>query len=116
LISRLLDLTTPTLGAVGINRFFGEQVTQTGRGLVSAVKSEILGLFHRHALNYRRGCCSRAMGTLIGYACGGLAVALIVFSILAAAGGGGEGMLPLLVGFGLLLVAVGALRPSKTRL
>jgi len=56
------------------------------------------------------------MGTLIGYTCGGLAVALIAFSIWAAARGGGEGMLPLLVGFGLLLVAVGTLRPSKTRL
>lgn len=56
------------------------------------------------------------MGTFIGYACGGLAVALIVFSILAAARGGGEGMVPVLVGFGLLLAAVGVLRPSKTRL
>lgn len=52
---------------------------------------------------------------LIGYACGGMAVALIIFSILAAARGGGEGILPLLVGFGLLLVAVGALRSGKTR-
>ena len=56
------------------------------------------------------------MVTLIGYACGGLAVALIVFSILAAARGGGEGMVPVLVGFALLLVAVAALRPGKTRL
>lgn len=55
-----------------------------------------------------------ALSTLIGYACGALAVALIVFSILAAARGGGEGMLPLLVGFGLLLVAVGTLRPGRT--
>jgi uncharacterized membrane protein len=55
------------------------------------------------------------LGIVIGYACGGLAVALIVFAILDAAGGGGEGMVPLLVGFALLLVAVGALRPSKTR-
>lgn len=55
------------------------------------------------------------MGMLIGYACGGMAVALIIFSILAAARGGGEGILPLLVGFGLLLVAVGALRSGKTR-
>ena len=55
------------------------------------------------------------MSTLIGYACGVLSVALIVFSILAAARGGGEGMLPLLVGFGLLLVAVGMLRPGRTR-
>ena len=56
------------------------------------------------------------MGTLIGYACGGLSVALIVFSIWGAARGGGEGMVPLLVGFALLLVAVGALRPSRARL
>ncbi|HWS90551.1 MAG TPA: hypothetical protein VN282_26520 [Pyrinomonadaceae bacterium] len=58
----------------------------------------------------------RAMGMVIGYACGGLAVALVIFSTLAAAKGGGEGMLPLLVGFGLLLAAVAVLRPSKTRL
>ena len=38
---------------------------------------------------------------------------MIVFSIWAAARGGGEGMLPLLVGFGLLLVAVAALRPGR---
>jgi len=56
------------------------------------------------------------MGMVIGYACGGLAVALVIFSTLAAAKGGGEGMLPLLVGFGLLLAAVAVLRPSKTRL
>jgi hypothetical protein len=55
------------------------------------------------------------VGTLIGYACGALAVGLIVFSILAAARGGGEGMLPLLVGFGLLLVAVFTLRPGRTK-
>ena len=54
------------------------------------------------------------MSRVIGYACGGLAIALIIFSIWAAAKGGGEGMLPLLVGFGLLLVAVGALRPGRT--
>jgi hypothetical protein len=56
------------------------------------------------------------MGTVIGYACGGPAVALILFSILAAVKGGGEGMVPLLLGFSLLPVAVGVLRPSKTRL
>ena len=56
------------------------------------------------------------MRTLIGYSCAGLAVALIVFSVRAAARGGGEGMLPLLVGFGLLVVAVGALRPNEPRL
>ena len=55
------------------------------------------------------------MGRVIGYACGGLAVALILFSVRVAAKGGGEGMLPLLVGFALLLVAVGSLRPGRTR-
>ena len=56
------------------------------------------------------------MGTMIGYACGGLAVALILFSVLAAARGGGEGIVPLLLGFALLLAAVGTLGPNKTRL
>lgn len=55
------------------------------------------------------------MGRLIGYTCAVLSVGLIGFSILAAAKGGGEGMLPLLVGFGLLLVAVGTLRPDRPR-
>jgi len=56
------------------------------------------------------------MGTVIGYACGGLAVALILFAVFDAARGGGEGMVPLLVGFALLLAAVGMLRPSRTSL
>ena len=51
----------------------------------------------------------------MGYSFAGLAVALIVFSIVAAARGGGEGMLPLLVGFGLLLAAVGALGSNERR-
>lgn len=55
------------------------------------------------------------MSTVIGYACGALAVALILFSIWAAAKGGGEGMIPLLAGFGMLLVAVSALRAGGTR-
>jgi hypothetical protein len=55
------------------------------------------------------------VSTVIGYACGGLAVALILFSIIAAARGGGEGLIPLLVGFALLLVAVGALGPGRPR-
>lgn len=55
------------------------------------------------------------MSNLIGYASGGLAVALIIFSIWAAARGGGEGMIPLLVGFAMLLVAVGALGPGRPR-
>ena len=56
------------------------------------------------------------MRLVIGYALGGLAVALIVFSILSAARGGGEGMLPLLVGFALLLAAVGALGSNEKRI
>ena len=55
------------------------------------------------------------MRLVIGYAFGGLAVALIIFSIVAAARGGGEGMLPLLVGFALLLAAVGALQSNERR-
>ncbi len=55
------------------------------------------------------------MRLITGYAPGGLAVALIIFSILDAVKGGGEGMVPLLVGFGLLLTAVGALGSNETR-
>ena len=52
---------------------------------------------------------------MIGYALGGLAVTLIVFSVRAASKGGGEGMIPLLVGTALLLAAVAALRSDETR-
>ena len=52
---------------------------------------------------------------MIGYALGGMAVTLIIFSVRAAARGGGEGMVPLLVGFALLLAAVGALGSNETR-
>lgn len=55
------------------------------------------------------------MRLMIGYALGGLAVTLIIFSVWAAAKGGGEGMVPLLVGFALLLAAVGALGSNETR-
>ena len=55
-----------------------------------------------------------AMRLMIGYALGGLAVALMVFSVWAAAKGGGGGMVPLLVGFALLLAAVAALRSNGT--
>jgi hypothetical protein len=58
---------------------------------------------------------SKALGNIIGYACGGMAVALIIFSIVVAARGGGEGMLPMLVGFCLLLVAVFMLKPGSTQ-
>jgi hypothetical protein len=51
-ISRLLNLTPPPLGAVVVNRFPGEQIIRTGRGMARAVESETPGLYHRHALNY----------------------------------------------------------------
>lgn len=51
-ISKLLNLTPPPLGAVVVNRFPGEQIIRTGRGMARAVESETPGLFHRHALNY----------------------------------------------------------------
>ena len=51
-ISRLLNLTPPALGAVVANRFPGEQIIRTGRGMARAVESETPGLYHRHALNY----------------------------------------------------------------
>ena len=54
------------------------------------------------------------MGNIIGFACGGLAVALIALSIWTVTKGGGEGMTALLVELALLLVAVLALRPSRT--
>ena len=51
-ISKLLNLTPPPLGGVVVNRFPGEQIIRTGRGMARAVESETPGLFHRHALNY----------------------------------------------------------------
>jgi hypothetical protein len=51
---------------------------------------------------------------MIGYALGGLAVTLVVFSVWVASKGGGEGMVPLLIGFALLLAAVAALRSNGT--
>jgi hypothetical protein len=51
-ISRLFNLMPPALGAVLVNRFPGEQVIRTGRGMARAVESETPGIFHRHALNY----------------------------------------------------------------
>lgn len=55
------------------------------------------------------------MRLVIGYALGALAVSLIVFAIRDASKGGGEGMVPLLVGFALMLAAAGALRSGETR-
>lgn len=51
-ISKLLNLTPPPLGAVLVNRYPGEQLIRTGRGMARAVESETPGMFHRHALNY----------------------------------------------------------------
>src|SRR5829696_8521656 len=51
----LLNLTPPPIGAVLVNRFPGEQIIRTGRGMARAVESETPGLFHRHALNYLIG-------------------------------------------------------------
>jgi membrane-associated phospholipid phosphatase len=51
-ISKLLNLMPPALGAVMANRFPGEQIIRTGRGVARAMESETPGLFHRHALNY----------------------------------------------------------------
>jgi hypothetical protein len=50
-ISRLLNINPPPLGAVVVNRFPGEQIIRTGRGMARAVEAETPGLFHRHALN-----------------------------------------------------------------
>lgn len=54
-ISRLFNLSPPPLGAVLVNRYPGEQVIRTGRGMARAVESETPGIFHRHALNYLMG-------------------------------------------------------------
>ena len=56
------------------------------------------------------------MSVVIGYVCAGLAVALIIYSAWAVGGGGTGGMVPLLTGFVLLLVAVGALKSNSTGL
>lgn len=51
-ISKLFNLMPPALGAVMVNRYPGEQIIRTGRGMARAVESETPGLFYRHALNY----------------------------------------------------------------
>ncbi len=52
---------------------------------------------------------------MIGCVLGGLAVTLIIFSIWDTAKGHGEGMVPLLVGFALLLAAALSLGSSEAR-
>jgi len=54
-ISKFLNLAPPPIGAVLVNRFPGEQIIRTGRGMARAVESETPGLYHRHALNYLIG-------------------------------------------------------------
>jgi membrane-associated phospholipid phosphatase len=54
-ISRLFNLHPSPLGAVLMNRYPGEQIIRTGRGMARAVESETPGIFHRHALNYLMG-------------------------------------------------------------
>lgn len=54
-ISKLLNLTPPPIGAVLVDRFPGEQIIRTGRGMARAVEAETPGLYHRHALNYLIG-------------------------------------------------------------
>jgi hypothetical protein len=51
-ISKLLNLVPTPLGGVLVNRFPGEQIIRTGRGMARAVESETPGLFHRNALNF----------------------------------------------------------------
>ena len=54
-ISRLFNLHPSPLAAVLMNRYPGEQIIRTGRGMARAVESETPGIFHRHALNYLMG-------------------------------------------------------------
>lgn len=51
-ISKLLNLQPFALGAVMVNRFPGDRIIHTGRGMARAVEMETPGLHHRHALNY----------------------------------------------------------------
>jgi membrane-associated phospholipid phosphatase len=51
-ISKLWNLCPYPLGAVLVNRFPGEQVIRTGRGLARAIENETPGLYHRHIANY----------------------------------------------------------------
>ncbi|HJQ37334.1 MAG TPA: vanadium-dependent haloperoxidase [Thermoanaerobaculia bacterium] len=51
-ISRLWNLCPLPLGGVLVNRFSGEQVIRTGRGLARAVENETPGLYHRHIATF----------------------------------------------------------------
>jgi hypothetical protein len=54
-ISKLLNLVPPSLGAVLVRRFPGEQIVRTGRGMARAIEGETPGLHHRNALDYLIG-------------------------------------------------------------
>ncbi|HEY4640730.1 MAG TPA: vanadium-dependent haloperoxidase [Thermoanaerobaculia bacterium] len=47
-LSRLWNLCPYPLGGVLVNRFPGQQVVRTGRGLARAIENETPGLYHRH--------------------------------------------------------------------
>src|SRR5205807_6878961 len=51
-ISKLWNLCPYPLGGVLVNRFPGENVVRTGRGLARAVESETPGLYHRHIVDF----------------------------------------------------------------
>ena len=51
-ISKLWNLCPYPLGGVLVNRFPGDQVIRTGRGLARAVESETPGLYHRHIASF----------------------------------------------------------------
>lgn len=51
-ISKLWNLCPYPLGAVLVNRFPGEQVIRTGRGLARAIENETPGLYHRHIADF----------------------------------------------------------------
>jgi membrane-associated phospholipid phosphatase len=51
-ISKLWNFCPYPPGAVLVNRFPGEQVIRTGRGLARAVESETPGLYHRHVADF----------------------------------------------------------------
>jgi membrane-associated phospholipid phosphatase len=51
-ISKLWNLCPYPLGAVLVNRFPGDPVIRTGRGLARAIENETPGLYHRHIAAY----------------------------------------------------------------
>ncbi|HEV2740885.1 MAG TPA: vanadium-dependent haloperoxidase [Candidatus Elarobacter sp.] len=51
-VSKLLNLQPFALGAAMVDRFPGNQIVRTGRGMARMIEAETPGLYHRHALNY----------------------------------------------------------------